>query len=353
MTRPRAGRIVSVDVMRGATIAAMVIVNNPGSWVHVFGPLSHAPWHGCTPTDLIFPFFLFVAGVSAGIALPGAAHPAPRILRRVAILFALGLLLNGFPGYHLATLRVMGVLQRIAVCYGLASIAVLTLPRVGQAALAAVLLLAYWAMLAAVPAPGHPPFDLTRDGCLPGFVDRAVLGRNHLWEQGPIDPEGILSTISALGTTLCGCVAGALLREGATASRAIAFSLAGAGATAAGWVWSRILPLNKSLWTSSYALFTAGIALLALAVAILLFDLGASRRLAMPFEVFGRNAILLFVGSGVLARLIGRPRAFVFKHALAPLLGPLAGSLAWAILLLLLYWLLLLPLYRRRGFLVL
>ena len=363
-------RLRALDVLRGATIAGMILVNNPGSWGAIYAPLRHAAWHGCTPTDLVFPFFLFMVGVAVPLALgrrvdaSGGARAAvvPKVLRRGALLFAFGLILAGFPSYDLSTIRVLGVLQRIALCYVAAALLFLfTAPRFQVAVLFACLL-GYWALLALTPVPGHGAPDLASDTHnIAAWVDRAVLGV-HTYRKGPYDPEGILSTIPALGTTLFGVLAGALLRRGApVASVARTLALAGGVTAAVGLGWGQVFPLNKPLWTSSYATFTAGLAMLALAACLALFDLGGERawrrRLARPFEVFGQNAILVFVGSGLLARCVGRLWTLsdgrTWQQAafagLRDTLGMSAvnASLAYALLWVLAWYLVLEVLYRR------
>jgi predicted acyltransferase len=312
-------RLRSLDVLRGATIAGMILVNNPGSWAHIHAPLKHAAWHGCTPTDLVFPFFLFMVGVSIPLALgrrvdaaDGSASAAvPKVLRRGLILFALGLVLAGFPKYDLATIRVMGVLQRIALCYVSAALLFLfTRPRT-QGAVLLVCLLGYWPLLTLTPVPGHGAPDIgTQAHHIAAWVDRKVLGV-HTYRGGVYDPEGLLSTIPALATTLFGVFAGALLRGRVpprTAARTIA--IAGVVLTALGWLWGLVFPINKPLWTSSYAVYTGGLAMLTLAACVALFDLGADSRakrlVARPFMVYGVNAITVFVGSGILASCVGR-----------------------------------------------
>src|SRR5262249_2928801 len=251
----------------------MVLVNNPGTWRAVYAPLRHADWHGWTPTDLVFPFFLFIVGVAIPLALGrrrAAGAPrgrlAVRILRRAAVIFALGLLLHAIPSFELSTLRIPGVLQRIAVCYLAAALVYLVTGWRGQGALAAVLLVGYWAALVLVPVPGGSAGDLGKEGNLAAWLDRALLGP-HIWRVARVyDPEGILSTVPALATTLFGVLPGTFLASGRPAARtARGLLVAGVAGIAIGLAWGRSLPINKSLWTSSYAVFTAGAALLVLA----------------------------------------------------------------------------------------
>jgi predicted acyltransferase len=344
-------RLLSLDVFRGLTVAAMVLVNNPGSWRAVYAPLRHAEWHGCTPTDLIFPFFLFIVGAAVPLALgrrvadgqPRAAVVA-KILRRGAIIFGLGLLLHAIPFFDLATLRIPGVLQRIALCYVAAALAFLWTGWRAQAGLAAALLLAYWAVLMLVPVPGFGSGRLDPEGNVAAYVDRAVFGP-HIWRVSRVyDPEGLLSTVPAIATTLGGVLAGHWLRSGrspATIVRGLAG--AGVGGLVLGAAWGAVFPLNKPLWTSSYAVFTAGGALLVLAACYWLVEMRGQRAWTRPFVVLGVNALALFFLSTLVARLLivikvesgaaGRMalQAWLHQHLFVPWAAPVNASLAFAL----------------------
>jgi predicted acyltransferase len=355
-------RLLSVDVVRGLTVAAMVLVNNPGTWSAVYGPLQHAEWHGWTPTDMVFPFFLFVVGVSIPLALGpalerGAGGLPARVLRRAAVIFALGLLLHALPFFPLATLRVPGVLQRIAVCYLLAALLMVATRgargwRV-QAVTAGVLLGGYWLLMTKVAAPGQVAGDLSPDGNLAGYVDRLVLGSRHIWQATRVyDPEGILSTLPATATTLLGVLAGHWLRAGQVAGRAgprIVGGLAvgGVAAAALGWLWGLSFPVNKPLWTSSYALLMAGLAALALAACHWVIEVRGRHGWAAPFAVLGVHALTLFFLSSLVAKLLfivrvgaGGPRlqAWLFEHVFAPWAAPVDASLAYALAYVVLWW---------------
>ncbi len=323
------GRWQSLDALRGLTIAAMILVNNPGRWgaKYQYAPLRHAEWHGCTPTDLIFPTFLFVMGAAVvpacgrHLAQGGAPRELlPRLLRRVVALVLLGMLLSAFPlvtfadgeplfGPLLRT-RFPGVLQRIGLCYGVAALLFLyTRPKVQRWVLVGCLL-AYWPLLY-LPVPGGGVVDLDLPGAqLGAWLDRTLFGE-HIWVKGKYDPEGLLSTIPALATALCGVEAGRILaRAGGERDKALDLLVLGALLAAGGVVWSWFLPLNKPLWTSSYALLTGGLAAMALGV-IHWFARGrgpdaGGQGLLRPALVYGRNALLVFVGSGLLARTLGR-----------------------------------------------
>ena len=257
-TVARTGRLLALDTFRGVTIAGMILVNNPGTWDAVYGPLRHADWHGWTPTDLIFPFFLFIVGVSIALALGRRAASGGsqgklylKIVRRSAIIFALGLVIYGFPYYQLSTLRIPGVLQRIAVCYLVASIVFLKTGWKGQAIIATLLLVAYWLLMTLVPVPGYGAGDLSMEGNLAAYVDRQLLA-GHTWK--PLyDPEGLLSTVPAIATTLFGVMAGSwITSKRESLEKTAGLFVAGAAGIIIGWAWGGWFPINKALWTSSY-----------------------------------------------------------------------------------------------------
>ena len=370
LARSATERLVSLDVFRGLTIAGMVLVNNPGSWSHIYWPLGHASWHGWTPTDLIFPFFLFIVGVSITLALGPRLGKADvsrnvywKIIKRALIIFALGLFLAGFPYFHLSTIRVMGVLQRIALCYLCVALIFLKTNLRKQLIITAALLVGYWLVMTFVPAPGFQPGDYSREGSIASFIDRKVLG-SHIWSQGKIyDPEGLLSTLPAIATTLLGVISGELLRSQRKQYEKVSLLfIAGLGCIIVGWLWNLFFPINKSLWTSSYVLFTGGLAMQFLALCYWLIDMKGYRRWAKPFVVFGVNAITLFVGSGLMARLMGLikvPRAdgtkialktWIYEWLLLSWAPPYPASLSFAIAFILLWLGLMWILYKRKIF---
>jgi predicted acyltransferase len=336
----------------------MILVNNPGNPATTFWPLQHATWHGWTPTDLVFPFFLFIVGVAIVLALKrrlDAESPrrplVVKILKRSAILFGLGLFLTGFPfglfgplgfGEFLATWRIPGVLQRIAVCYLIVSLLVLYCRVRSLKVLAVVLLVGYWAMMTLLPVPGQGVSDIDDPGGhLSAWIDRAVFG-DHVWQFAKVyDPEGILSTIPALATTLFGVFAGLILVAGMDPVAKVArLFVRGSLLVCVGFVWGWVLPINKPIWTSSYAVFTAGLAFACLALCLWFFDIGDHPKTAKFFTVYGVNAIALYVGSGVLARTLnnlaidGRSlkqliHGFFFEPWLPPHLASLAYALTW------------------------
>ncbi|HEV2855661.1 MAG TPA: DUF5009 domain-containing protein [Thermoanaerobaculia bacterium] len=369
----RPHRLGSLDVFRGATVAAMILVNNAGDWDKTYRPLLHAEWHGWTPTDLIFPFFLFAVGVAIPLAFAGRLQrsggdlgPLHRqIARRAVILFGLGLFLSWFPFYTVdwSAARIPGVLQRIAVVYLVAALAWLHLGPRSRALLALVLLAGYWVAMFFVPVPGHGAGDLSPEGNLEAWIDHAVLG-SHTWRKapGPGDPEGILSTAPAIATALTGLFAGDFLRSSRTQREKLrSLLLWGAAATAAGLVLDPWFPINKNLWTSTYVLFTAGVALLLLAAIYSAIDMKGRGGWAWPFSIFGTNAIFAFFGSTLMAKIAIVTRwqegsetislqQWLYRHLFASWLPDYVASLAWALMFVALWWGLTALLYRRRIF---
>jgi len=370
------GRLVSLDVFRGITIAGMILVNNPGG-AAVYWPLDHAEWHGWTPTDFIFPFFLFIVGVSITLSFArrvesGTGNGALLfgILRRALIIFGLGLLIHGFPYYNpqgvlrvydLSVIRIPGVLQRIAICYLFASFIFLKTSWRTQSLITAALLLGYWLLMTCTPIPGYATGDLSKEGNLAAYVDRSLLA-GHMYTK-VYDPEGILSTIPAIATTLIGILTGHLLRSTRTALEKVAcMFIAGVVCIVAGWIWNSWFPINKALWTSSYVLFTAGMALQLLALCYWLIEIKNYRAWSKPFVIFGVNAIALFVGSALLARMmnlwcvprlngkLGTSKTFIYEHLFASWASPVNASLFYAIVYVL-FWLgVLTILYRKKIF---
>ncbi len=352
-------------------MAAMVIVNTPGDWGAVYAPLLHAEWHGWTPTDLIFPFFVFIVGVSIVLSRRRDAGVAA-FVRRAAVLFGLGLLLALYPRFDVTTVRIMGVLQRLALCYLAAALFHRAMARHDEAgrlrgalAGAGALLVAYWALLRFVPVPGGAAGDLTPSGNLGAWLDRAVLGEAHLWRQSATwDPEGLLSTLPAIATALTGLAAGTLLLGTGTPARKVAWLIgAGFASTAAGLLWGVSFPINKNLWTSSYVLFTSGLASLGLAVVYWVVDVRGWRGWTRPLVVMGTNALALFVVSGLLVKTLLLIRVdsgaetgvtlYRWLHAtlFEPLAPPKTASLLFAFTALAVLYALLEGLYRKRWFL--
>ena len=363
-------RLLSLDVFRGLTVMAMVLVNNPGDWGHIYWPLAHAEWHGCTPADLVFPFFLFVVGVSLVYALadtkatgqPQGAVLA-RVARRAAVLVGLGLLMSLYPKFDFAVVRIPGVLQRIGLVYLGASVLYLRTSWRTQALVLAVLLAGYAALLQLVSVPGAGPANLEPATNLGAWLDRQLFGEAHLWIFSRTwDPEGLLGTLPALGTGLLGVLAAQWLRRpGSTRVRLGGLLAAGVLAVALGLLWAQWFPLNKALWTSSYVLVTGGLALGLLAGLYWLCDVRGYRRWAVLPVAFGVNAIAVFFFSAILSRTFALCRLpgptgelvgfkeWLYGWGIAPYFtNPRSASLAGAVVCLLI-WAMVLGYLRHRN----
>jgi predicted acyltransferase len=381
----RAGRMVSLDVFRGMTIAAMILVNDPGSWNNIYAPLEHAEWNGWTPTDLIFPFFLFIAGVSMTLSFSSRiargvtrGAMAIHVLRRSALIFAIGLFLNGFPFFDLHTIRIMGVLQRIALCYLAAGMLYLGTMRreisadnkayvrgnLGAiAGVALVLLVGYWALMIFVPVPGYGAGQLGKDENLGAYIDRALMD-GHLWSESKTwDPEGFLSTLPAIATALIGILAGEWMRSKRSGTRKVyGLLISGAALMLAGRLLDPYFPINKNLWTSTFVLFTGGFAMLLLAVCYWIVDLRGARKWAAPFLVFGMNAILAYALAAVVSETSidfeltgagGRAETlhgWMYNNFFVPYMTPKNASLAFGLFFVALILAPLWPLYRKQIF---
>ncbi len=369
----------------------MILVNNPGSWAHIHPPLRHAVWHGLTPADLVFPFFLFIVGVAVSLSFSrrmdagaGRADLVRKIVSRSVIIFFLGLFLNGYPfgiplnssmaaDFSLSSisavfedLRVPGVLQRIALCYLLAGLTVVFTRRTRDRALIAVGFLVLYELLMRLPLVdgwGSGSFALTDN--FARWADLGLLGENHLYKIGEVafDPEGLVSTLPAAATTMLGFFAGEFIRG----SRPLVEKLRwlgtwGAGVAIGGLVLCRLEPVNKQLWTVSYVLLTGGLAMMTLAASSWVMDVRKWRTGTLPMVVFGSNPLVVFVGSGLLARTLGLMRVtgvdgqsvsvnrWLYQEVFAKAAGPLNGSFLFA-LAVVLFWLgVLWVLYRRKIF---
>ncbi|TAK18065.1 MAG: DUF5009 domain-containing protein [Acidobacteria bacterium] len=365
-------RKVSVDVFRGLTIAGMVIVNNPGDWGQVYAPLLHADWNGWTPTDLIFPFFVFILGVS--VTLSKRPQTIATIVRRAAILYALGFFLAIYPRFNFSTVRIMGVLARLALCSLFAGLIYRQILKIEEAArlqavliISAFILLTYWALMTFVPVPGGTAGDLTASGNLGAWLDRTIIGTDHLWRTSKTwDPEGLLSTLPAIGTALTGIAAGLVLNgRRSDVEKTALLIVAGGASVAAGLVWDHRFPINKNLWTSSYVLLTSGLASIVLASCFWFFDVNNRRRFLTPLIVMGRNPLALFVLSGWLVKTmtwikVGNANGqgvtvynWVYQHAFLPLGlgGPKNTSLLFALAMLAFLYLPLLYLHKKQWIL--
>lgn len=377
LTQDAPARLLSLDFFRGATIAAMILVNNPGSWANTYAPLQHANWNGCTPTDLIFPFFLFIVGVSIAYAMGSKkADPAThkktiiKALKRALILFGLGLFLALFPSVFtnpietIQNVRIPGVLQRIAVVFFIASIIFLKTSEKNIFKILLGLLALYWALMTFVPVPGVGYANLEKETNLGAWLDRSILSEAHLWKAAKTwDPEGILGTIPAIATALFGILVGVYLKRKDidAATKVVWLFCTGIAAVALGLVWDLQFPINKSLWTSSFVLYAGGLATLILAFCYWIIDIQKYNRFTKPFVVYGVNAITVYFLSGLLLRTI---RMFSVKGAdgsemnvqawlysgLTPHFSPINASLVWAVSYVIFWMIILWIMYNKKIF---
>lgn len=365
-------RYYSLDVFRGATVALMILVNNPGSWANIFGPLKHAPWHGATPTDLVFPFFLFAVGNAMAFVMPRFEQAGPavfwkKVIKRTVLIFAIGLFLNWSPfvkweGESIVAktwenIRILGVLQRIALCYFFASVIVFYAKTRGAFVISGVLLLLYWLICLLLGAPGDP-YSLT--GWFGTQIDINLLGVTHIYkgEGVPFDPEGLPSTVAAVVQVIFGFLVGQYIQQKGKSYEMLSnLLIAGLVLVFTGYCWDMVFPINKKIWTSSYTLYTTGLAILVLSTLIYLIEFkenkGAWGRF---FDVFGKNPLFIFVLSGFLPRVLSMFRwvdhvspegknvytsafPWFYQHICKDIATDLrVGSLVYALCMILLYW---------------
>ncbi|ADW69721.1 acyltransferase family protein [Granulicella tundricola] len=377
----RPSRLLSIDLLRGLTIGFMILVNDAGSERDAYAPLQHAWWNGFTPTDLVFPTFLFLVGITTVLSLGSRMdRNVPRmtlfwsVLRRAVLIYVVGILASTFPFTHLAGMRFVGVLPRIALCYLIVgSLLLISKSWKDKVVILAACLIGYWALLRFVPVPGYgvPTHDvplLDRDGNLAAWLDRWMFAPQHLYERTR-DPEGLLSTIPAVGTALLGLLTGLFLRS-QHALRTKIMGIAGAATVSIllGLLWNITLPINKKMWTSSYVLFAGGLSMLLLAACMTLIDIPAEResklqrsarsRFFTPFLVFGTNAIAAYVLADLLEEILstihiaGHSLHHVLWYALRNAIPDIAfASLLYALAYVFVCWLIIYQLYRRKIFL--
>ncbi|MCX6204464.1 MAG: DUF5009 domain-containing protein [Bacteroidetes bacterium] len=313
-------RYYSLDVFRGATVALMILVNNPGSWAHIFSPLGHASWHGSTPTDLVFPFFLFAVGNALSFVMPklqnaGAAEFWSKVIKRTVLIFAIGLFLNWSPFVKWSdtglvfkqweNVRILGVLQRIAICYFFASIIIYY----GKSRIALfmgmMILVIYWVLTYALGAAGHP-FSLS--GYFGNAIDQSILGVTHIYkgEGVPFDPEGLTSSLPAIVQVIFGFLVGEYIQlKGKNYEMLAQVLLTGVLLVFVGYIWDFSFPINKKIWTSSYVLYTSGLAMITLSMFIYLLEFKNTKgKWSHFFDVFGKNPLFVFVLSGFLPRVL-------------------------------------------------
>jgi predicted acyltransferase len=363
-------RLLSLDAFRGAIMALMVLVNNPGDGQHVYWPLEHAEWHGWTPTDVVFPSFLWIVGVAITLSLgrrlaAGASRTQlfRQTFRRAVLLYAMGLLVYVYPAFNLSTQRLLGVLQRIAICYLIAVAIYLTTRLRGQIIWLVSLLAGYWLIMALVPVPGYGAGRLDVEGNLAHYVDRIVLGsHNYMWTK-TWDPEGIVSTLPAIATALFGILAGQILRlERTLAERTAWLLLIGNVLIAGGLIVNVWLPINKKLWTSSFSIFMAGLDFVIFALFLWSIDRLGYKRIVKPLVIMGMNAITVYLVSEFLDEALSAIHwisgghvitlhTWLYTHCFAGLASPYNASLLWAISYTLLMYGVAYGLYRRGWFL--
>lgn len=366
-------RFYSLDVFRGATVALMILVNNPGSWSLIYPPLEHAPWHGCTPTDLVFPFFLFAVGNAMAFVMPKIEAAGEKafwfkIVKRTLLIFFIGMFLNWFPfikydaagnliGKPFESLRIFGVLQRIAVCYFFASVIVHFFKVRGAFVLGAFILLAYWFLCVAM----NPTDPFSLSGWFGTAIDKNILGETHMYhgEKVVFDPEGLMSSFAGIVQVIFGYLVGNyILQKGKTQEMLNGLFVAGCVFIVSGLAWDMVFPINKKIWSSSYTVYTTGLALLTLSVMIYLIEFkNAKGAWSRFFDVFGKNALFIFMLSALLPRslaLIRIPEAldaagkqkyltpfgWFYEHLCKPILPaePRFGSLIYALCFIAMMW---------------
>ena len=349
-------RFPSLDVFRGLTIAGMILVNTPGSWEYVYAPLRHAPWNGCTPTDLVFPFFLFAVGNALSFSISkyqslGTGKVLRKIFMRTLLIFAIGLFLNWFPfvrwddgqlvfkPFH--DLRIFGVLQRIALAYMGGALIVHFFKPIQAFGVAIFLLISYWVILIAFG-------DLTLEGNAVLKLDRWLVGENHLYrgyfsallnQNIAFDPEGFLSTIPSIASVIFGFLAGKYIKQkGNTYEMISHLFVAGLICIFIGLCWNMVFPINKPLWSSSYVFYTTGLAISILAIIIFAVDMKGIKRWTRPFMLFGKNPLLIYALSGIIVRIYGlilindtNAYGALYEYVFQPLAGNFVGSLLFAI----------------------
>ncbi|MDR1345033.1 MAG: DUF5009 domain-containing protein [Tannerellaceae bacterium] len=357
-------RLLSLDVMRGLTIAGMILVNNPGSWQYVYAPLRHAGWDGLTPTDLVFPFFMFIMGVSMFFSLGKykfnlSQASAGKVLKRTVLIFAVGLGLNLFGHlfrydlWDLQYLRIFGVLQRLALAYGIASLIGLAINHKYLLHVTAGILLFYAVLLALTDS-----LTLSVDNII-AVVDRALVGESHMYKDTladgtriAFDPEGLLSVIGSTAHVLLGFYAGKLILGSRKDNERILRNLFIFGTILlfAGLLLSYACPINKKIWSSTFVLTTCGLASLLLSLLIWIIDINGRKGWTLFFESFGINPLYLYVQAALLATLfsISGFHAFMYGSVFAPVLGDYGGSTAWALFFVALNWIPGYWLYRKQ-----
>ncbi len=360
-------RLVSLDAFRGLTILLMIVVNTPGSWAYVYPPLRHSEWHGATPTDLVFPFFLFIVGVAMWFSFKSYGHKMSKpvflkVLKRTILIFLIGLLLNAFPKFNIEHLRIMGVLQRIALAYGIGATAVLLLPKAGRWVFSAVILLGYWALMYFMG--GNDPYSLEHNFATD--IDVSLFGDAHVYHGFGIafDPEGLLSTLPSTINVVLGYLVGEIISTTKDFKKIIGKLIPlGVAGIVLGLFWDLAFPINKPIWTSSYVVYTVGIALLVLALFIWVIDIKGTKKWATPLLIYGTNPLLIFLLSIIWVKVIiylihfgqGDNRisgySWLYQTIFVPIGGNMFGSLLFALAHGMLFWAVGYMLYKKKIFL--
>lgn len=361
-------RLLALDVLRGLTIAGMILVNNPGSWGHIYAPLGHASWNGLTPTDLVFPFFMFMMGISTYISMrkfqfEWSPAAAAKIGRRTAVIFAIGLGIAWFSllcrtgeWFPFDRIRIPGVMQRLALCYGATALIAITVRHRHIPKLIVLLLAGYLLLLTTGNGWAYDETNIL------SIVDRTLFGEAHLYKDNGIDPEGLLSTIPAIAHVLIGFYVGKLLMEVKEINeKLLRLFLIGTTLTLVGFLWSYGCPINKKIWSPTFVLVTCGLASSLLALLIWLIDVKGYKRWSRPLEVFGVNPLFIYVTGAVLSILFssipcieggaGEPialKTYLYSELLQPILGDYPGSLAYALLFVTLNWSIGYTLYKHK-----
>lgn len=360
-------RLKALDVLRGITIACMILVNTPGSWSYVYWPLIHAKWHGFTPTDAVFPFFLFIVGVSIHFAFknfkPEENKKAlKKIIKRTVFIFLIGLFLNLFPKFNFETVRYFGVLQRIALAYGIGAILCLFFNKKTLFYFTIFILFAYWSILyfSVSENPFGPQTNLV------GKIDVFLFGSNHVWKGlgFPFDPEGLLSTLPSVATVIIGSLTGRFLSN--TVNNIVKIKnllVYGFGLVVLGYTWGLLFPINKYLWSSSFVCFSAGLAMLFLSLLIWVIDVKKYSKWSTPFIHFGTNPLFIFVFSGLYVKTLIylikitntegetiNAKQYIYQNIFVPIAGDMNGSLLFAITHIVFFWALVYILFKNKIF---
>jgi len=361
-------RLLSLDAFRGLTIAGMILVNTPGSWSHVYPPLLHAKWHGCTPTDLVFPFFLFIVGVSMWFSFKKHNHQLStgsfkKLAKRAALIFLIGLFMNIFPFFTTSfeTFRIMGVLQRIAVAFFFGAIFCLSVPTKWLPFVLGIILLGYWGIMAAFG--GADPYSL--EGNFAKTIDLSILSEGHMYKGFgiPFDPEGLMSSLPAIGTVIIGFLVGRMIEKSTSISKSIR-ALVGSGilAIVIGILWHQVFPINKPLWTSSYVLYTAGIACILLSIFLWMIEFKGWKQWASPFVVFGMNPLFIYALSIIWVKIMlyvlkwkqngttTNGYSWLYRQVFVPMAGELNGSFLFAIYHVAIFWFIAWIMWKRKIF---